>query len=109
MLGTFLIVCLAWVFFRAENISHAMNYVIGIFSYPYVDSSLNEILDQAAMPFLLVAMLLTVEWIQRFKQHGLEFTSDMVPAGLRYLTYYGLLAMILIYGESNQDFIYFQF
>lgn len=109
MLGTFLIVCLAWVFFRAENIGHAMNYVIGIFSYPYVDSSLNEILDQAAMPFLLVAMLLTVEWVQRFKQHGLEFTNDRVSAGLRYLTYYGLLAMILIYGESNQDFIYFQF
>jgi uncharacterized BrkB/YihY/UPF0761 family membrane protein len=56
----------------------------------------------------LVIMIL-VEWLQREKEHGLDFTNRKIPSYVRIIIYYALIAIIMLYGANEQKFIYFQF
>jgi D-alanyl-lipoteichoic acid acyltransferase DltB (MBOAT superfamily) len=99
---TFFITLIAWVFFRAENVSQAFNYLGHMFS-----ASLFTI-PQRRETIPLILILIVVEWIQRKKQHGLEI--DCVKfAALRWAIYYLVIFVILNFGGSQQQFIYFQF
>lgn len=101
--STFLIVLLAWVFFRAENVTHAFLYFKGIFSmslftFPTVSRGL--------VLFLLVYMVF--EWLQRDKKHMLEI--DFISSKpLRITIYYCLVFIIFYFAGDTQPFIYFQF
>jgi D-alanyl-lipoteichoic acid acyltransferase DltB (MBOAT superfamily) len=101
--STFLIVLLAWVFFRAENVSHAFLYLEGIFSmslfsFPTVSRGL--------VLFLIVYMIF--EWLQRDKKHLLEI--DFISSKpLRIAIYYSLVFLIFYFSGDTQPFIYFQF
>jgi alginate O-acetyltransferase complex protein AlgI len=109
MLLTFTLTTLAWVFFRAESLGQAFSYLHIICS-----RSLFHIPD-IPVPWrllLLIFLVLTVEWIQRRKQHALEFH----PTGrklivLRWAAYTVILLMIYFFGEysTEYEFIYFQF
>ena len=101
--STFLIVLVAWVFFRAENVSHAILYLNGIFSislfsFPMVSMKL--------LLFLIVYMVF--EWLQRERNHLLEI--DFISyKPFRIIIYYSLVFIIFYYGGDTQPFIYFQF
>ena len=99
---TFFITLIAWVFFRAENVSQAFSYLGHMFS-----ASLFSI-PQRRGTILLILILIVVEWIQRKKQHGLEIDSIKFTA-LRWAIYYIVILIILNFGGSQQQFIYFQF
>ncbi len=103
---TFSCVVLAFVTFRSENVSAALNYYNRLFSTSILDP-----LQVTPHATLLVAMafLLSVEWFQRHKQHGLDFGGLEIPKAIRWTFYYGLIAIILWFRGSEQDFIYFQF
>jgi D-alanyl-lipoteichoic acid acyltransferase DltB (MBOAT superfamily) len=105
MLFTFAITCLAWVFFRARNTGEAIDYLAGIF-----DVSLFQVPELQSIPLLLlIALLIVVEWAQREKQHGLEFSPEHRFRSLRWGSYIALSILILShFGEAN-TFIYFQF
>ncbi|WP_376894662.1 MBOAT family O-acyltransferase [Bizionia sediminis] len=101
--GTFLIVTLAWVFFRAETVTHALLYLQGIanrslFTMPAVSKG-----------FLLVLLgYMCVEWVQRDKKHLL--IMPCIPyKPLRIFIYYLLVFCILYFAADAQPFIYFQF
>ncbi|MGI9318402.1 MAG: MBOAT family O-acyltransferase [bacterium] len=105
ILNTFLLVCIAWVFFRAESVSQAIEYIgiifsASLFSSPEVDIS-------RILYFIL--FLVVIEWIQREKQHGLQIGDTVLPAAARWLSYYVLIISIAWYGGKPQEFIYFQF
>jgi D-alanyl-lipoteichoic acid acyltransferase DltB (MBOAT superfamily) len=102
---TFLLTTFAWVFFRADSMHHAFAYLDGIFStslfaYPEVRPK-----------FLLVLIFLFVvgEWLQRTKQHALEFNTTKIPRVARWAVYYMVFFAIFYYGGQKQEFIYFQF
>ncbi|HLV13715.1 MAG TPA: MBOAT family O-acyltransferase [Xanthomarina sp.] len=101
--STFFIVLMAWVFFRAENLSHAFMYFEGmfsksLFSFPTVSRGL--------VLFLLVYMI--IEWLQRSKKHVLEI--DFIPfKAFRIAVYYFVVFVIFYYAGDTQPFIYFQF
>lgn len=102
---TFFITVIAWVFFRAENLTDAFQYLQGIFS----DSLLTkpEVLPKKA--FLYVVVLLIMEWINRRKEHGLEL-SNRCPIIVRWGLYLLIWFAIILLDESDTySFIYFQF
>ena len=109
MLYTFALVTLAWVFFRAENLSHALGYLRGIFSrsilqVPHIVSKTNWVL----VLFLIIVMVVA-EWIGRENQHALEFVHSRKSRVSRWAIYVVVVFAILSLGGTQQAFIYFQF
>jgi D-alanyl-lipoteichoic acid acyltransferase DltB (MBOAT superfamily) len=103
---TFSLVVLAWIFFRADSVTQAFSYIGKIFSKSLISvpSGLNS---KLILPLLL--MLVLVEWLQRDKQHVLDFTNRKIPASARIIIYYALIVIIMLFGTSQQTFIYSQF
>mgnify|MGYP001286958389 FL=1 len=61
MLTTFLLTVFAWIFFRAENLSHAFNYIDGIFSESILSIPLFENRINAINTLCLISIFLLVE------------------------------------------------
>ena len=103
MVLTFLLVTLAWVFFRAESIGQALGYLHGMVSNPLSDG-FN--LPTYLLPLAGVGLMLVLEWIFRTE----VILSFRAPV-LRYAGYVGVVLVILFFGAffNPQDFIYFQF
>lgn len=108
MLLTFSLVCLAWVFFRAETFAEAWRYLTRLFTTSWLDLAPEIIIGHWTLWAALVFFLL-VEWSGRRTPHALAEFGLNWPRPLRWLFYYAL-ALYSIYctGES-QEFIYFQF
>ena len=102
---TFLLTCLAWVFFRSPSVSDALAYLAGIVSSPFFTA---PELAYGWYPALALAFLIA-EWLQRDRQHALQFDGLRLPTPLRWSMYYGITLLILFYGGEQQAFIYFQF
>jgi len=58
---------------------------------------------------VLIVLFVVVEWLQRDKQHALEFDNIRIPKFFRYSIYYTILIVILLFSGQQQEFIYFQF
>ena len=103
---TFWLTVLAWVFFRAENITHALQYLRGVFSKSIF--SLPEI--RPTNLILLIAFFIGVEWLGRQQKHALETLLLERSRILRWGFYMCLITIILIFSNAaQQEFIYFQF
>ncbi|NVO08505.1 MAG: MBOAT family protein [Bacteroidales bacterium] len=102
---TFILTCIAWVFFRSIDIHHAINYLKGVFSKSIFSKP--EIFPKQIL--FLVLILFSVEWIQRSKQHALQFDSKNLNPVLRWGIYYTIFFLIFWYFGTQQEFIYFQF
>ena len=105
ILSTFFLTLIAWVFFRAESIYEALQYIGGIFSISLL--SLPEIVPKQIILFIAVFVL--IEWIQRTKQHALQFEKIAFPKAIRWGIYYTIIMVTLSFGGHQQKFIYFQF
>ncbi len=101
ILLTFSLTVLAWIFFRAENVAHAFDYLIGIFSFKGGSWHGGDYLP-------LAAVMLVWEWAMRKSAFGLDFDSN-VPRWLRWLLYSTIVWLILFFFGEEQAFIYFQF
>lgn len=101
---TFALTCFAWIFFRAESVSQAVDYIKRIFS-----STLFSIPHQLPYKVLaLIVLMLIIEWLNRTKVHGLEI--ERFNPWVRRILYIGILYIILRYANfGNNEFIYFQF
>ncbi len=106
MLGTFLLVLLGWVFFRADSLGHAFGYLGRMVTHPLL---LGQVWYGYYLTPLLVSLgLIIVEWIQRRKRHVLRI--EKLPAGVRWSIYYLLVIGVLLFGTfGGTEFIYFQF
>jgi hypothetical protein len=105
MLITFVFTVLAWVFFRAENITHAFEYLSLM-----ANSSLVSIPKiRPTYLILLIAFFLCVEWFGRQQKYAIERLWLRYPKALRWIIYLGLVLLIFLYGGKEQEFIYFQF
>ncbi|MBU1638635.1 MBOAT family protein, partial [bacterium] len=102
MLLTFFMVLIAWVFFRAKNLSHAFAYLGHMFSHTWLSGL--ECETGIAWTFLLIS----IEWFGREKQYGFDVSRFSTP--VRWCFYLGLSLLVLFFGNFNQsEFIYFQF
>jgi alginate O-acetyltransferase complex protein AlgI len=106
---TLFIVMIAWIFFRAENIGHAINYISGIFS-----QSLFSVPDfpdrkRAFITIILVIVFFLIEWLGREKQYAISDLGIRWKKPLRYAMYYAIIIAIIWFGGKQHQFIYFQF
>lgn len=106
---TFGLTVFAWIFFRAENISHAFSIIKTIFSkslftIPYFDA-----MRMGLTTIVLVVILTLIEWKGREDQYGIEKLGLTWKKGYRYALYYSIIIAIFWYAGKEQQFIYFQF
>ena len=106
MILTFVLAVFAWIFFRAEDLSHATDYIHRmIFSDALF--SIPEIRPRILLGLLIFFMI--IEWLGRESDYAIEKVGIKVPKIFRWLFYYLLVFMILYSAGSEQQFIYFQF
>ena len=104
MAVTFGLTVVAWVFFRAESIGHALLYLKGMFS-----PSIFALPENRPMYLVgLILLFVLVEWLQRDKQFALDL-SQWQSSKLRWGVYYILIAFVFVFSGHDQEFIYFQF
>jgi D-alanyl-lipoteichoic acid acyltransferase DltB (MBOAT superfamily) len=112
MLLTFAMTTLAWVFFRADDLPTAF-HILGKMGHDYLlhPGLLLHLptLAFAAPVSFLIAFMVTVEWLQRERSHGLNAVGRSMNTPMRWTTYYALALTILYYSGEEQSFIYFQF
>ena len=114
MLFTFLIVSFSYIFFRAADLNHAFEYISGIFSMELFTDSIQDLKTisigaHIIYVCLLVVFFVLIEWVQRNKDHSLQFNIDSSHRILRHIFYYTLIVLMILYRGGNQEFIYFQF
>ncbi len=109
ILFTFCLVTFAWIFFRAENISHAIAYINGIFT-----SSIMDIPDfpgrkKALITLFIIILFMIIEWNGRSEQYGIAKLGMQWKRQYRYTLYFFLISCLFWFGGNDQQFIYFQF
>lgn len=105
VLSTFLLVSILWIFFRAETITEAVDYIKRIFTEALF--KLPEV--RPSIVFILVFVLLIFEWLGRHRDFAFQNMYNIKSKYLRWFIYNAILAIILLFGATPQTFIYFQF
>ena len=103
--ATFGLTVIAWVFFRAENMGHAMAYISEIFS----SSTFNIPEIRPRNTTLLIIGFLVIEWYGRGQQFAIQNLGIQWKRPFRYALYYAIIILIFWFGGKEQEFIYFQF
>lgn len=108
---TFIFTSIAWIFFRADNVSDAWYIITNLFTnFSFKLSGTNLGLDTADI-IIAFASILLMEFVHIIQEHkGMRhFLSDK-PKWLRWAIYVTLILFILLFGVfKNKEFIYFQF
>ena len=113
MLLTFFVVMVGWIIFRAPGIPTLLSYMKGLMHVETLSATYRFFSLPELWPTnVFIIVMLVVEWVQRNRQHGLDFVGE-VPVWVRVTTcvvfflcveYYFLMSM-----GSPSSFIYFQF
>ena len=108
MVLTFVLVVIGWTIFRAETLAQAVGYLRRMFTYPLLGPTYATVI-------LLCMAIMVIEWLQRDKQHALQFSARGIfkYAMVRNSIYVVLICMsYMSFMERIEDdsaFIYFQF
>ena len=105
---TFTLTVFAWIFFRANSVSHAFEYISNIFnkslfSFPTLNKS-------AFATLILILLLILVEWIGRRNNYGIEKLFLNKHRIIRWIFYAFIIMLIGLFLQTEESpFIYFQF
>lgn len=106
---TFFLTVVAWVFFRAESLGHAIDYLQGMFRHPGSYLLLSNYFDYQYILNLIVLFMM-VEWLGRKGQYAIEgLDSFLKNRVLRWGIYLIIAITVFLYSGEKQEFIYFQF
>ena len=104
----FILVCFAWIFFRANSVSDAFLISTKIISFSGQlwtgGSSVTTVLS-----VLLILFLIGVQILQFNNKVSIYFSKTQLPSFVEWLSYAFLLITIALFGMSSNAFIYFQF
>lgn len=110
MLGTFVLVMIGWIIFRATSITQALEYIARLFSFRKGVGIDVSFLDSLWL-LIVILFALFVEWWNRNAEH--EFKMIIQRPLVRNLVYFLLIASIYVSYmmniEDDTTFIYFQF
>lgn len=118
VLITFSLTVLAWVFFRAESLTHAINYIYSMLSGLMTKSGIVAAFNfvyweiywkEGLLIFVFLAFFLLIEWIGREDEHAIAKLGSQWKPFFRWSFYYGIILCIALYGGKGGEFIYFQF
>ena len=102
IIATFSVTCLAWVFFRAETITEAIQYIVSIFD---VSNFLPSVIRQKRM-FPVLFIFILIEWLSRRDEIVVVFKNKFRKF------FYVFFIFVILYSMSSTEktsFIYFQF
>ncbi len=107
ILTTFMLTLFAWIFFRAESVPQAFEYVFRMFMNINSYFALGIYLKYYQIILLIIAFVL-IEWLGRENKHALEKVH--LPLIFRWVIYLLIGVSILFFGNFNEsEFIYFAF
>ncbi len=106
---TFSLTVFAWIFFRANNVAHAISYVSGILSSSLLTPPSFPGIENTFSIIILTCIFVIVEWIGREQQYAIENLGSKWSKPIRWGFYYCLIILIFWLGGKEQQFIYFQF
>ncbi|WP_439487815.1 MBOAT family O-acyltransferase [Algoriphagus sp.] len=111
ILGTFMLTVIAWVFFRAENMEHALSFLGGIFSLQLFETPDFYLFPGAITLLFLIIGFLWVEWKGRIGEYGIARLGLISSKARRWSIYLMIIFIIDIFGNTSEEieFIYFQF
>ena len=111
-LYTFICVEIGWVFFRADNLGEALQYIKTMFSFRTANLSyIVLILDWQVLISIIIAVVLSypivqAQWFTRIRQKfALAFNRIQLVADVLCYT----LCMFFVLGTKSNPFIYFKF
>lgn len=106
MAVTFSLTVFAWIFFRANDLSHAFQYIESMFTKQFF--SMPTVFPTYLM--LLLGFFITVEWFGREHHFAIQKLGCMRFRFLRWSFYSVLLFLIFAFMVTEETpFIYFQF
>jgi hypothetical protein len=107
ILMTFMLSCLAWIFFRAKDVQEAFGYLQAMASHSFLGSDTSKFL-----PILLLLIpFQLLEWINRQSANGVFLSGFTINRTMR-LAIEMIMALLIIdcyYTLDHEQFIYFQF
>lgn len=107
---TFGLTILAWIFFRAESIGHALSYLSTIFSASIFAFPHFLGMRLALITALLIIVFCIIEWLGREEQFAIANFTKVKSNFIRYSLYVAIVFLILALGNFDEnEFIYFQF
>lgn len=107
ILFTFILVCLAWVFFRADNLHEAVQYIAGMFNPK--DISFHFFFKNAKYLLLTIISCVSVLFLVSIEWSNLKRGNSEVLLSKKIV--FMLLLMLFFMGayKNQLSFIYFQF
>jgi len=110
MVGTFMLITIGLVIFRAKSTDEAMNYINLIFSSSLI--SLPTFIDRGRVlsTMILLSIFIFIEWFEREKQYAIANIELKLKRPVRWALYAFLIFIIGMYMRTVETpFIYFQF
>ena len=110
MVKTFTLVVFSMIFFRSENITHAISYIDEVFSASLFSPLDLPNIHNLPITLILISLFFLIEWIEREEEYAFSSLGKNWKKPFRYAMYYSIVILIALFGnfETNQ-FIYFQF
>lgn len=103
-LSTFVLVCFAWVFFRAPDFTTALQILKGV----YTSAPIKETWLDFWTPLLALVLLMILEF--SYRKERFDQLLELVPLVARWSIYFVLIFLLLaLSGTQKFTFIYFQF
>ena len=110
MLLTFSLTVFAWIFFRSNNIGHALSFISEIISPSLLTIPKFAGMNKAFITIILVGLFVVLEWFGREGQYAIAHLGIKWNPPFRYAMYYSIIFLIMYFGNfSENQFIYFQF
>lgn len=102
----FQLVCLGWIFFRAQSVSQAGSLISGAFHFDL--AGLREYSRQIVKLSLFICPLLMIHLLQVLRENALiKVNFGWVRQGF---VYFAIIALTVLFGSGGgESFIYFQF
>ncbi|MFN3802734.1 MBOAT family O-acyltransferase [Belliella pelovolcani] len=111
MLFTFGLTSFAWIFFRAESMSHAWGYVQNMMQPSLFSIPDFHILEGVISLMVLIVIFILIEWNGRRRQYAIMDLAASRSRMFRWCMYLLIILAIDIFGNTSEEveFIYFQF
>ena len=108
MLTTFMLTVFAWIFFRAESVGHATEFISDIFSKSLFYKPQIEDFAGFLSTLIIIILFNIIEWNGRANEFAIKNIYKKSKL-LRYLFYSFFVIIIILFSNGEQNFIYFQF
>lgn len=107
MLITFLMVLFGWIFFRANTLTQAIDFIKRMFTADLFKSP--KLPELADLTIVFIIFFFIIEWMGRENKYAIERFGLKWYVPFRWLFYSFLILCVIVLSGNEQVFIYFQF